>query len=268
MMIMTRILVLLLSLLTAGCAGFGTSRPHELPRLGVTESQGAAGGTAVAQTSSASPAPPELVEERPAAAPVPKKEAATPEEKPAASTPPPPVEAPPSAVASPQAVDKSTKTEPPAALPAPKEKPTPSTTKSAAETKPSEDKGHAKKAAEPARTAPDKKKETVATTAAKPEASQLDLNALEKRLKETNAIGVFTKLTLKNQVDDLLGQFRAYYQGKSKMTLAQLRKPYEQLLLKVRALLVEGDPQLASAVMASREAIWDILSDPKKFAKL
>jgi len=32
----------------------------------------------------------------------------------------------------------------------------------------------------------------------------LDLKSLEKRLRETTAIGVFTKLALKNQVDDLL----------------------------------------------------------------
>ena len=34
----------------------------------------------------------------------------------------------------------------------------------------------------------------------------LDLTTLESRLKETKAIGVFTKITLKNQVDDLLNQ--------------------------------------------------------------
>ena len=38
----------------------------------------------------------------------------------------------------------------------------------------------------------------------------LDLNALKEQLKETKAIGVFTKLSLKNQVDDLLQQFRDY----------------------------------------------------------
>jgi hypothetical protein len=38
---------------------------------------------------------------------------------------------------------------------------------------------------------------------------------LEQRLKSTNAIGVLTKLTLKNQVDDLLDKFRAYYQGRA-----------------------------------------------------
>jgi hypothetical protein len=96
----------------------------------------------------------------------------------------------------------------------------------------------------------------------------LDLTTLETRLKETKAIGVFTKLTLKNQVDDLLEQFRAYYQGRARTTLAELRQPYDRLLLKVLSLLQDGDPELARTIVASREAIWGILADPNKFATL
>ncbi len=96
----------------------------------------------------------------------------------------------------------------------------------------------------------------------------LDLATLGKRLRETNAIGVFTKITLKNQVDDLLDQFRAYYQGRIKTTLAELRYPYDMLLLKVLSLLQDGDPSLARVIVASREAIWGILADPAKFATL
>jgi hypothetical protein len=94
----------------------------------------------------------------------------------------------------------------------------------------------------------------------------LDLKSLETRLKETKAIGVYTKLTLKNQVDDLLDDFRAYYKGQLKTTLAELRQAFDRLVLKVLALLQDADPQLASAIAGSREAIWGILSDPVKFA--
>ena len=105
--------------------------------------------------------------------------------------------------------------------------------------------------------------------AAKPEAPPpLDLKSLEQRLKETNAIGVMTKLSLKNQVDDLLEQFRDYYQGRLKTTLAELRRPYDLLLMKVLSLLQDGDPALAKAIYASREPIWAILSDRDKFSKL
>ena len=104
--------------------------------------------------------------------------------------------------------------------------------------------------------------------AAKSAASPLDMKSLETRLKQTGAIGVFTKIALKNQVDDLLDQFRAYYAGRLNITLAALRRPYEMLLQKVLALLQDADPPLASAIVASREAIWGILADPAKFATI
>ncbi len=116
-------------------------------------------------------------------------------------------------------------------------------------------------AAPPARSA------ASAAAPAKPQATApLDLKSLETRLKETQAIGVFTKLTLKNQIDQLLDQFRSFHQGKVKTTLADLRRSYDMLVLKVLALLQDTDPPLARAITGSREAIWGILSNPAKFA--
>ena len=107
---------------------------------------------------------------------------------------------------------------------------------------------------------------SAAPNVAKNTAPTLDLTSLTQRLKDTDAIGVLTKIALKNQVDDLLDQFRAFYQGTLKTTLAKLRRPYDLLVLKVLSLLQDSDPSLASAIVASREAIWGILADPKKFA--
>jgi hypothetical protein len=105
--------------------------------------------------------------------------------------------------------------------------------------------------------------------AAPPSASMtLDLNGLKKQLKETKAIGLFTKIALKNQVDDLLDQFRKYYQGKTKIDMMELRRSYNLLMMKVLSLLQDKDQKLASAIVSSREAIWGLLSDPKKFANL
>ena len=120
------------------------------------------------------------------------------------------------------------------------------------------------KAAPPA--PPIAKKEPAPPEASKPQEPPLDLASLEKRLKDTSALGVMTKLSLKNQVDDLLNQFRAFYAGKLKTTLAELRRPYDLLILKVLSLLQDKDPSLATALATSREAIWAILSDPVKFA--
>ena len=99
-------------------------------------------------------------------------------------------------------------------------------------------------------------------------APSLDLKSLEQRLRDTRAIGLFTKLSLKNQVDDLLGGFRDFHGGKGRPPLPDLRQRYELLLLKVLTLLQDSDQPLASAIAASREAIWGILADRQKFQKM
>ena len=110
---------------------------------------------------------------------------------------------------------------------------------------------------------------TGAATSGRPPASMaLDLASLEQRLRDTHAIGVFTKLSLKNQVDDLLNAFREFHGGRLKTTLANLRQRYDLLLLKVLTVLQDGDPPLASAISASRDAIWGILVDREKFQKI
>ena len=79
---------------------------------------------------------------------------------------------------------------------------------------------------------------------------------------------MFTKLSLKNQVDDLLAQFKAFHSGGSRVPLTELRQRFELLLVKVVTLLQDNDPSLAAAVSSSRETLWGVLSDPKKFANI
>jgi len=109
---------------------------------------------------------------------------------------------------------------------------------------------------------------SAAPPAAAPKAPALDFTSLEQRLRATSAIGTLTKITLKNQVDDLLEQFRNFYQGKLKTDLAQLRRSYDLLVLKFVSLLQDNDKALATAIVASREEIWGILADPAKFATI
>ena len=99
-------------------------------------------------------------------------------------------------------------------------------------------------------------------------APPLDVNALKTRLRETKAIGVFTKLTLKNQVDDLMEKFRQHHAGKPTPTVTELRRSYDLLLMKVLSLLQDDDQKLASDILSSRERIWGLLADPKEFAAL
>ena len=114
-----------------------------------------------------------------------------------------------------------------------------------------------------------RRKEDVAPSEGKQKAlPALDVASLEKRLRDTKAIGFFTKLSLKNQLDDLLAQVRAFHESRSEATLAQLRERYDLLLLKVLSLLQDSDQRLARDISASREGLWSLLADPAKFRNL
>jgi outer membrane biosynthesis protein TonB len=107
---------------------------------------------------------------------------------------------------------------------------------------------------------------TAPAAAVRPTAAPLDFSGLGTRLRETKAIGMLTKISVKNQADDLLEEFRAYHtQQNTSPTLTELRRAYDMLLLKLLSLLQDGDPPLANDIDSSRAAIWDFLVDPKKF---
>ena len=101
-----------------------------------------------------------------------------------------------------------------------------------------------------------------------PAAPPLDLKSLENRLKETKAISIFSKLALKNQIDDLLERFKGFYEGRIKTSLVELRRTFDLLIMKTLALLQDADPPLAGALASSRESIWSVLSDPAKLNTL
>jgi hypothetical protein len=111
-------------------------------------------------------------------------------------------------------------------------------------------------------------KPAVPVAPAAPVARTLDVNTLIEQLKETKAIGLFTKISLKNKVDDLMDKFHEYYQRQGSHTLPELRQSYDLLMMKVLSLLQDKDPPLATTIASSREAIWGLLSDQKKFEAL
>ncbi len=96
----------------------------------------------------------------------------------------------------------------------------------------------------------------------------LDVAALKTRLRETRAIGAFAKLALSNQMDDLVQEFRSLHLGGRSNKVSKLRQRYDLLVLKVLALIQDGDPPLARTIAGSREAIWSILADPEQFKSI
>jgi len=201
------------------------------------------------QTPEAKPAPPAPASRAVEAAPPPP----APSPAPLAATPAPPTEPPP-----PQA----RKTEAPKADSAPKpaeapKKPAPAPTPAPAPPK-----------AAPPKPAPAPPPVAAAPAPAPAKPPPLDLKSLEARLKNTDAIGVLTKLSLKNQVDDLVGRFRNFHAGHRPPTLTDLRPAFDLLLMKVLTLLQDDDKPLASDINASREAIWGVLADRDKLQSL
>jgi len=100
-----------------------------------------------------------------------------------------------------------------------------------------------------------------------PAASPISLQELGNRIKQTRAIGLMTKLALKNDIDDLVERLRRYHE-KDDGQLDALREHYEALVLKLLALLEKPEPELALALVRSRDDIWSRLADPVRFAEL
>ena len=120
--------------------------------------------------------------------------------------------------------------------------------------------------AAPATREPERASDLIASSAASlPAAGTLDFTSLATRLRRTKAVNLRTKFTVKNETDDLLEAFRAYHAQRGTTTLAELRRSYDALILKLYSLLEDADPPLARDIERSRAAIWAILADPMKF---
>ena len=105
------------------------------------------------------------------------------------------------------------------------------------------------------------------TAAVLPPQPTLDLEELEARLRETDAIGFFTKLELKGQVDDLLEEVRNFHHEESELSIEELHERFNLLMLKVLSLLQDDDPGLSADIAMARAALWTVLSDPARFAQ-
>lgn len=99
-------------------------------------------------------------------------------------------------------------------------------------------------------------------------APDMDMEKLETRLRKTKAIGLFTKLELKSQVDELLEEVQDYHEAKSKLSLDQLEERFNLLVMKLMILLQDDDPQLHREIARARPVLWTTLADPVQFSTL
>lgn len=97
---------------------------------------------------------------------------------------------------------------------------------------------------------------------------QYNINELVARLRATKAIGFFTKLALKNEIDDLMDRFRRFHAGEANPPLEKLRDQYNLLFMKVITLVQNDDPELFQEIAKRREILWGKLADPREFGRL
>jgi len=123
------------------------------------------------------------------------------------------------------------------------------------------------------------KKQTGKHTAAQTQASQndqahqegkrsanvasVDFHVLKERLKNTDAIGFFTKLAIRNDILDLMDKIKTYRKhAMLNEKRAEIRRSFDGLLLKIIALL-KDDPKLSRDLYVGRESIWESLLEVK-----
>ena len=93
----------------------------------------------------------------------------------------------------------------------------------------------------------------------------VDIKVLEQRLKNTDAIGFFTKLAIRNDIIDLMDKIKQYRKNSNsnlKLKMKEIRVSFDGLLLKIIALL-EDDPNLSRDLYVGRESIWESLMEVK-----
>ena len=93
-----------------------------------------------------------------------------------------------------------------------------------------------------------------------------DLDTLVDRVSHSKHLGFFTKISLKQDIDQLLEGIRKYYNGTGETSLERARERYDVLVHKLIVLLQDKDQMLAKSIEDGREPLWTILSDEKKFA--
>jgi len=108
-----------------------------------------------------------------------------------------------------------------------------------------------------------KEKQIAAPEKPQVKVTNVDFKVLKERLKDTDAIGFFTKLAIRNNIVDLMDKIKRYRKKSLlKVKIKEIRSSFDGLLLKIIALLDE-DPKLSRDLYVGRESIWESLLEVK-----
>lgn len=98
--------------------------------------------------------------------------------------------------------------------------------------------------------------------------SDAALDKLYEDLENTKAIGIFTKLSIKNNATRLQESFGAYHKGERPPDLEDLRHRYNLMVQEMMVLVQDKDPELAREIQDTKQLLWSILSDPEKYESI
>lgn len=101
---------------------------------------------------------------------------------------------------------------------------------------------------------------TVDAIAAPPACESIDLKQLVRRIRDTEALGFFSKLTLYGELQTLGAEvIEIKAAGRPPARVAQMREKLDELLNRVAERVRPSDPQLASDMECNRERAWQLL---------
>ncbi len=93
---------------------------------------------------------------------------------------------------------------------------------------------------------------------------KFDFHALETKIRNSEAIDLFSKISLKIEITSLVNEAVRLHEGKSAAGLYQRKVRFEELIDRAVIMLRKGDVSLAEEVEGSREALWRFLNSPEK----
>jgi hypothetical protein len=109
---------------------------------------------------------------------------------------------------------------------------------------------------------------SISTVTAKQAEIDPQVQELLDRFASTKAVGVFTKLSIKNNVTRLSSDYGAYHKGNRPPNLEELKERYDLMIKEMMVLVQNKDPELAKDLYASRTVLYTYLADPDKYIAL
>jgi hypothetical protein len=94
------------------------------------------------------------------------------------------------------------------------------------------------------------------------------LEEMYRKINQSKTIGVFTKLSIKNNATRLNKSFEAHHKGKRPPNIKELRERYDLMVQEMMVLVQNKDPELAREIYKTRLLLWSYLSDPEKYKSI